>query len=198
MKKAFAILAMILMLLIGQQCRKAYVPTGPDYADYGWTFYDAGNYQDARTWFREAVDTDSLYVDGFNGLGWSLGAMDSMSAAFTAFGEGLVIGDTTDYYPDLLAGRIFTAHALGLYDSAAVLSDVFLRLDSHWIFPHDENLTASDVVVVLAASYFSLQNYSQALTLIQRLDPTFTADVTTQAGISTLSLKIESLSQTYL
>jgi len=193
------ILPIIILIIVSfSNCRKAYVPTGMDYSEYGWTFFDDGSYETARRWFREATATDSGYVDGFNGLGWSLGFLDSMEAAFDAFSYGLSIGDTTDYFADLLAGRIFTANALGRADSAAVLAQGFLETDSLWVFDYDRQLDYADVFIALATSFFILQDYESSLNMLRHVDRSFTADLSTQAGLSELSLRIETLSQQHL
>ena len=198
MRKLFTIISLFIIVVSLSNCRKDYAPTGPDYTDYGWTFYEDGNHEDARTWFRESLDTDSSYADGYNGLGWALGYMDSMGTAFEIFGLGIAIGDSTDCYPDLLAGYVFSGHAIAEYDSVAALADEFIEHGSNWVFAQDESVNYQDVMILISASCFSIADYEKSLELVQILETDFTADIETSGGKSELSLKIEELSIKYL
>ena len=63
----------IAILVLSNGCRQPVIPTEEDLAGYGWTLYEQGDYQEAREWFYDAVDKDSAYADGFNGIGWCFG-----------------------------------------------------------------------------------------------------------------------------
>ena len=198
MNKNILIIIILITIIILTNCRDDYDPTGPDYTEYGWTFFDDSNLDEAKTWFKEAIITDSSYADGYNGLGWSLAYMDSIETAYSVFQEGINIGDTTDCFVDLLAGRIFTSHALAKYDSVVVLSDKFLEMGELWSFSYDNSLNENDVYIILSLSYFSLKEYENCLILIQKIESTFTVDINSQAGISLLSIKLEELSLLHL
>ena len=57
-------------IFFAMNCRQPVIPTEEDLADYGWTLYETGKYQEAREWFYDAVAKDSSYADGYNGIGW--------------------------------------------------------------------------------------------------------------------------------
>ena len=66
LKKTNLILLAIVTIFSGMNCRGPVIPTEEDLADYGWVIYEEGNYEEAREWFRDALDKDPSYADGYN------------------------------------------------------------------------------------------------------------------------------------
>lgn len=189
-KPLFAFTLLILGLFA---CREPYHVTGEDYSDYGWTFYQNGEYTEAQTWFETAIEEDPFYVDGFNGAGWSTGKQADLTQAISYFSQGIAVGDTTEYFNELVAGRAFSRHAAANYQQAITDGISVLARDSVWVFSQDPRIDHSDLKVTVAASYFAVADFAKSLLYVQQLDPAFTADVTVSSGISQLSHKIELL-----
>ena len=71
MKQHRLLLPLLILLLMFVACRKEWLPTEEDMADYGWTLYQAQRFKESNHWFSKAVKEDENYKDGYNGMGWS-------------------------------------------------------------------------------------------------------------------------------
>jgi len=60
-------------MLIFAACRTEWTATEADLANYGWSLYEQGLYDDSYEWFSNSVLEDLNYQDGYNGLGWTEG-----------------------------------------------------------------------------------------------------------------------------
>ena len=98
-------------VLFSMNCRQPVIPTEEDLADYGWTLYETGKYQEAREWFYDAVAKDSSYADGYNGIGWCFGKLRRADSAAVYFHisqtKPFDSYDTPDLDLDLYAGLTF-------------------------------------------------------------------------------------------
>ena len=72
MKHNRLLLSIFILLLIFAACRREWLPTEEDMADYGWTLYQAQRFKESNHWFSKAVKEDENYKDGYNGMGLSL------------------------------------------------------------------------------------------------------------------------------
>ena len=101
----------VCILILSNGCRQPVIPTEEDLAGYGWTLYEQGEYQEAREWFYDAVDKDSSYADGFNGIGWCFGKLRQADSAAAYFHISQTKPfdpyDTPDLDLDLYAGLTF-------------------------------------------------------------------------------------------
>jgi len=195
MKKIWLI---FLFLFALTACRKAYEVTGEDYSEYGWDYYMAGDYVEARRWFMESVTDRPGYSDGWNGSGWTLGKMDSVANSLNYFRQGLYVTDTLEIeYPQILAGMTFAFHALGQWDSCLSRGYELLDRDSTWVFNRYSGLTHESIRISMASAVFNKGDFEQALAILQYLDTTFQPDLSTQLGIAQLAAKIEELNLIY-
>ena len=71
MKQHRLLLPLLILLLMFVACRKEWLPTEEDMADYGWTLYEAERFKESNHWFSKAVKEDENYKDGYNGMGWT-------------------------------------------------------------------------------------------------------------------------------
>jgi len=101
-------------------CRQDYVPTDEELADYGWILFTKGDYVGARDWFRQSIDKDSSYMDGYCGIGWSSGKLGYADTAY----QYLFLGKDMEYddirFPnhvnlpiDIIGGLVFASSAIG-------------------------------------------------------------------------------------
>tara|TARA_Y100000817_G_scaffold121078_1_gene94834 strand:- start:744 stop:1448 length:705 start_codon:yes stop_codon:yes gene_type:complete len=101
-------------------CRQDYVPTDDELADYGWVLFSQKNYIGARDWFKQAVEKDSSYMDGYCGLGWSNGKMGYADTAYNYLFQGKDLNYDDVRFPnqvnlpiDIIAGLVFASRAMG-------------------------------------------------------------------------------------
>lgn len=191
-------ITIIFIIVSVTACRKAYEVTGEDLSEYGWDFYISGNYEEARRWFIESVEERPGYSDGWNGAGWSLGKLDSVSKSLSYYRTGLYVTDTLDtVYREILSGMTFAFHALGSWDSCLIRGEELLERDNAWVFTRDSGLSYRSILVTLASATFNQGNFDSSLDYIQHLEPAFNPDLSTQEGVGTLAAKIEALSLLY-
>ena len=156
----------------------------------GWTQYENGEYTLALNNFQEAIRASNVYVDAYNGAGWASAKLQNLSDAANYFSQCLSLDAN---YKDALAGSAFLENARKNYQKAVDAGTQLLALDANWTFSHDSALDVFDIYLVLAESYFALEDFVNSLTQVQKIDPTFTADVTTYEGKAKLADKIEEL-----
>ena len=94
----------------------------------------------------------------------------------------------------VLAGMTFAFHALGQWDSCLTRGEAVIARDSSWVFSRNRNISYQTIFVTLASAAFNQGHFDRSLTYIQRLEPAFNPDLTTQEGIGSLADKIEMLS----
>lgn len=162
----------------------------------GWTYFEDGDYTLALQEFDAAIAGDAALSDAWNGRGWALGKLRGrLSEAPACFARALNI-DTTRY--DAIGGWAFAVFQLddipGNYQSAINKSDSLLHRRPGWRFLHEPTLNEVDVYLLIAASHFNLGAYSASYTtIVDHLNPSFEADITTPAGRSQLLEEIERL-----
>lgn len=195
MKKIYFI---FLILFAFSACRKAYEVTGEDLTEYGWDYYLSGDYIEARRWFIESVMERPGYSDGWNGAGWTMGKLDSVTQSLYYFRQGLYVTDTLESeYPQMLAGLTFSFHALGQWDSCLTKGEELLSCDSAWFFIRNTRLTHESIRVTMSSSAFNKGDFEQSLRFLQYFDNSFQPDLSTQTGMAQLAAKIEELNLIY-
>ena len=218
MKYNKLIISTIVLVLIFTACRREWLTTEEDMANYGWTLFEQATtyqeYKECYDWFSNSVREDENYQDGYNGLGWTFGKMVELDSAVQAFEMGLTklqnprMLDIVAY--DILAGLTFAHSALKQDSSAVVYGDSLIWLleqqigDKTWSFPHDSTTNYLDVHVTLALSYFALSDFTKSLEHVQAImttlyptSPPYVVDTTTIIGRDQLAAEIENL-QNYL
>ena len=65
MKKHIYLASLLSLLLVTSSCRQEYEPQDSDFAQFGWRYYESGDYLGARDWFQEALKEDSSFADAY-------------------------------------------------------------------------------------------------------------------------------------
>ncbi len=156
----------------------------------GWTQFENGEYTLALNSFKEAIRASDTYVDAYNGAGWASARLQNLTDAASYFSQCLNLDAN---YADGLAGNTFLSHARKNYQTAVSDGNKLATNNPNWSFSHDTTLDILDIYLVLAESYFALQDFTNSLLQVQKIDPTFSADVNTYEGKAKLADKIEEL-----
>ena len=151
----------ICILILSNGCRQPVIPTEEDLAGYGWTLYEQGEYQEAREWFYDAVDKDSSYADGFNGIGWCFGKLRQADSAAAYFHISQTKPfdpyDTPDLDLDLYAGLTFAYSGMHV-DSLVRTYAAYVLVErpelGPWYFSHDNKINHLDIRLELALADF--------------------------------------------
>ena len=203
-------------ILFSMNCRQPVIPTEEDLADYGWTLYETGKYQEAREWFYDAVAKDSSYADGYNGIGWCFGKLRRADSAAVYFHisqtKPFDSYDTPDLDLDLYAGLTFAysgMHIDSLVREYATYVLVERPILGPWKFSHDNKINHLDVRLELALADFnmgyftscrdnlqSIYNDSSYQSYPQNTVESLTMNVETLSGRAELSQLLQSLQQT--
>ena len=85
MKKQKQIIVILFLIGLIGGCRQQYEPIDSDFSQFGWKYYENGDYLGARDWFKEALKDDSTFADAYNGIGWSLGHLGQADSARKIF-----------------------------------------------------------------------------------------------------------------
>ena len=188
MKQHRLLLPLLILLLMFVACRKEWLPTEEDMADYGWTLYEAERFKESNHWFSKAVKEDENYKDGYNGMGWSEIKMSLwnsdpdppiLSTAIDHFKIGLKKDDNprslhnVDF--DIFAGLTFlysirdTGSSTLYTDSTIFYGDSLIKLineqqyEQTWYFPHDTITDYLDIHITLAWAKFLKKQYNVSL-----------------------------------
>ena len=153
----------ICILILSSGCRQPVIPTEEDLAGYGWTLYEQGEYQEAREWFYDAVDKDSSYADGFNGIGWCFGKLRQADSAAAYFHISQTKPfdpyDTPDLDLDLYAGLTFAYSGMHV-DSLVRTYAAYVLVErpelGPWYFSHDNKINHLDIRLELALADFNM------------------------------------------
>ena len=151
------------VLVLSNGCRQPVIPTEEDLAGYGWTLYEQGEYQEAREWFYDAVDKDSSYADGFNGIGWCFGKLRQADSAAAYFHISQTKPfdpyDTPDLDLDLYAGLTFAYSGMSI-DSLVRTYAAYVLVErpelGPWYFSHDNKINHLDIRLELALADFNM------------------------------------------
>ena len=157
------ITALVATLIFSNGCRQPVIPTEEDLAGYGWTLYEQGEYQEAREWFYDAVDKDSSYADGFNGIGWCFGKLRQADSAAAYFHISQTKPfdpyDTPDLDLDLYAGLTFAYSGMHV-DSLVRTYAAYVLVErpelGPWYFSHDNKINHLDIRLELALADFNM------------------------------------------
>lgn len=205
--QAKILFVIILGIFAFDGCRKKIVATEEEMANYGWLLFEGGNYVESAEWFQSSVLEDSLYKDGYNGLGWSLGKLMMPDSGITHFLTGIPLEQSrriiVNIENELHAGLCFSYSALGNDTATIFYGTTLLRTiddtpDPSWNFSHDTTLNHLDIRLTMAVSYYSMGDFQQSLGFIQDIlgfispGTVFDADTTT-AGQQAIAEELETL-----
>ena len=214
MKHTTVVLGSLIFLILSFNCRQPVIPTEEDLAGYGWTLYETGEYQEAREWFYDAVDKDSSYADGFNGIGWCFGKLRQADSAAVYFlisqTKPFDPYDTPDLDLDLYAGLTFSYSGMHI-DSLVRTYATYVLVDrpelGPWYFSHDNKINHLDIRLELALADFNMGYFVSCRDNLQSIyndtyyqksnnPKALTMNVETVSGRAELAQILQSLQQT--
>ena len=182
-------------------CRQPVIPTEEDLADYGWTLYETGKYQEAREWFYDAVAKDSSYADGYNGIGWCFGKLRRADSAAVYFHisqtKPFDSYDTPDLDLDLYAGLTFAysgMHIDSLVREYATYVLVERPILGPWKFSHDKKINHLDVRLELALADFNMGYFTSCRDNLQSIYNDSSYQSYPQNTVESLTMNVETLS----
>jgi len=184
---------LIIFLIIQCDSDNGFTPSDKEVEELvleGWEKFGYRGYANALEKFLEAIDKDDSYAEAYNGAGWASARLTNLSDAVNYFNQCIALSSTN---ADARAGLAFTYNAQKDYQSAIDQANSALGVNAVWIFSQDKTLSHRDLRVVLAESYFALGNLTASLNQVLILNPSFSADINTFDGKSSLSEEIERL-----
>ena len=189
------------LVLFSMNCRQPVIPTEEDLADYGWTLYETGKYQEAREWFYDAVAKDSSYADGYNGIGWCFGKLRRADSAAVYFHisqtKPFDSYDTPDLDLDLYAGLTFAysgMHIDSLVREYATYVLVERPILGPWQFSHDKKINHLDVRLELALADFNMGYFTSCRDNLQSIYNDSSYQSYPQNTVESLTMNVETLS----
>ena len=189
------------LVLFSMNCRQPVIPTEEDLADYGWTLYETGKYQEAREWFYDAVAKDSSYADGYNGIGWCFGKLRRADSAAVYFHisqtKPFDSYDTPDLDLDLYAGLTFAysgMHIDSLVREYATYVLVERPILGPWKFSHDKKINHLDVRLELALADFNMGYFTSCRDNLQSIYNDSSYQSYPQNTVESLTMNVETLS----
>ena len=215
-KHTALVLGSLIFLILSFNCRQPVIPTEEDLAGYGWTLYETGEYQEAREWFYDAVDKDSSYADGFNGIGWCFGKLRQADSAAVYFlisqTKPFDPYDTPDLDLDLYAGLTFSYSGMHI-DSLVRTYAAYVLVErpelGPWYFSHDNKINHLDIRLELALADFNMGYFVSCRDNLQSIyndtyyqsfpsnnPQALTMNVETVSGRAELAQILQSLQQT--
>ena len=215
-KHTTVVLGSLSLLIILFNCRQPVIPTEEDLAGYGWTLYETGEYQEAREWFYDAVDKDSSYADGYNGIGWCFGKLRQADSAAVYFHVSQTKPfdpyDTPDLDLDLYAGLTFSYSGMHI-DSLVRTYAAYVLVErpelGAWYFSHDNKINHLDIRLELALADFNMGYFVSCRNNLQSIyndtyyqsfpsnnPKALTMNVETVTGRAELAQILQSLQQT--
>ena len=187
-------------ILLSMNCRQPVIPTEEDLADYGWTLYETGKFQEAKDWFYDAVAKDSSYADGYNGIGWCYGKLrraDSAAAYFhISQTKPFDSYDTPDLDLDLYAGLTFAysgMHVDSLVREYATYVLVERPILGPWKFSHDKKINHLDVRLELALADFNMGYFTSCRDNLQSIYNDSSYQSYPQNAVESLTMNVETL-----
>ena len=188
------------LVLFSMNCRQPVIPTEEDLADYGWTLYETGKYQEAREWFYDAVAKDSSYADGYNGIGWCFGKLRRADSAAVYFHisqtKPFDSYDTPDLDLDLYAGLTFAysgMHIDSLVREYATYVLVERPILGPWKFSHDNKINHLDVRLELALADFNMGYFTSCRDNLQSIYNDSSYQSYPQNTVESLTMNVETL-----
>ena len=194
MKKQNQIIVILFLIGLIGGCRQQYEPIDSDFSQFGWKYYENGDYIGARDWFKEALKDDSTFADAYNGIGWSLGHLGQADSARKYFELWIAQADEeNDYLFDYYAGLAFAYNALG-NDQQALFnaqSNFFGNQDvvsgDIWCFCHRKDINQIDVRLIQAISQFRLGLFSDCLVTINDIYTDLTRQLSSASDANQMS-----------
>ncbi|MCB0280221.1 MAG: hypothetical protein KDD94_11985 [Calditrichaeota bacterium] len=158
--------------------------------DQAWQQFELRHYSAAIDLFKQVI-TESKNLEASVGLGYSYMFLSDY------FNSTLILTQAYSDYgnkADLLAALVLVLNAEGQdLTTSNLFADELLIVDPQWKFGHQLNLTVNDIYLVQAQNYYLLGDFVKSIEMIQLLDSTFNADISTEAGKLELGEQIDNM-----
>ncbi|MFH0992355.1 MAG: hypothetical protein V1799_20335 [bacterium] len=146
-----------------------------EYLMRAWKEFESKRYDAASLLFTDAINsatTDSVKADGYSGRGWSALLSRKLSNALSDYDKALNISQAPEPVKiDAKAGRSYAQFAAKDFSGTIASASEVLRLRSSYTFSHASAVTATQVRLLLAQSYFATGQYYQAAQQLDILNP---------------------------
>ena len=156
---------LLFIIIIGCEGEKI---TGSEMAADAWELFGHGEIDDAKDMFQKAIDKDSDLADAYNGIGWCWLKQNDLPRAKESFDSAI---SKNPNLVDSFVGRAAVKRDLPDFNGAIQDARIALELDEEYSFDHDHEIDYRDVRIILAQSYFALNDYSYAQEQVNLLDP---------------------------
>jgi tetratricopeptide (TPR) repeat protein len=134
------------------------------------------------------------YADAYNGLGWCYLLNDDLATSLSNFESAL----SYDYsLTDASAGATLAATDLGSNSDAVDYANRVIDENSTYVFSHLSRVSIEDIRLAKAKSAAALGDFEEALSEVQEIESSFSADPLTSEGQAAILAKIEELIATY-
>ena len=153
-----------------------------------WEAFEKGKYDRALQLFQQAIAKNQSDADSYNGLGWTYARLGQLEESETNFINCLM---QDMEYIDAGVGLAFIYNAQNEYEASIDVIAQILEFTTEWSFKHDKSLNINDIYILYAENFFALAKYVQCLEQVQILNPDFSADISSQTGISEMAMEIK-------
>jgi len=159
-----------------------------------WNLFMEGSYEASRYEFASLTGTEGARA--YVGLGWSYLRLGNIVAADTNFN---MVSNISGSENSRLAnsGWTFVKWGLEEYSVSIIKANFVLVEDSSFTFRYDISVSAEDLILIQAYSYFHLAEYVDCINRIRLLDSSFSANPTDQNIVEILLVKLEALKNIY-
>ncbi len=170
--------------------------TADEFVEIGWEAFERYDYASALEHFQAAIGRDATHSDALNGAGWSSGRLPGMMETAADYFARSLASDTTEY--DALGGWAFVEYSLEEWHSALNKADSLMHRRPRWMFLHEPTVDFHDIRLLAAKVHYNLGDFTASLdVIVTYLNPSFEADITTEAGRRELLEEIARLGQLY-
>ncbi|RKY89820.1 hypothetical protein DRQ09_00745 [candidate division KSB1 bacterium] len=164
----------------------------------GWKYYEEGKYSEALTKFIEASKRKPVFLDSFNGLGWTYFALHILNYSVSNFSFA-VSSDST--FEDALIGLSLASFEINDYQESINSIKKAVELDSlgfvfngSYKFIHNEKVNARSVRKIMALSYYYLGNFIESYNQLKTyLKPQVSLDINSPDFPRLLLIELEEL-----
>ena len=155
--------------------------TGPDINEIinslineGWSLYSSKDYSNAVIKFGEIFKYDNTNTDAYIGVGWcyarlAFGSGDQKYNLAQENFEKALVKEPDNL--DALAGLALVLIVKNHYEDAINAAQSVLEKDSNYVFKRDNQISAGDLILILAQAYYYLGNYEKAADQLDIIDP---------------------------
>jgi len=151
-----------------------------DWTADGWAAWTAGDFDDAITFFGNAVKIDGNYMPAYNGFGWTYMRLQDTESSVNYFEDGVLYGagypNADDGKRAIYVGLAYALEASDDFVGAISAGNTYLAMDpppattggagGTWVHPYDARLTAYDAWIILAVCFFAQGNSGRCVDMV--------------------------------